>query len=81
MRPVTVDDITVDAAGAGVRACGKSRESLTADALVPVRIVGFIGASVASLEGFAMSGRNFCFSLAASPWVCGRVSMVSMACA
>ena len=52
MMSITVDDMTVDAAGAGIRARGKARESLTADALVPVLIVGFIRASAASLEGF-----------------------------
>ena len=59
---ITVDDMTVDAAGAGIRARDKARESLIADALVPVLIVRFIRASAASLKGFA-----FCFSLAASP--------------
>jgi len=72
---ITVDDMTVDAAGAGIRARGKARESLTADAPAPVLIVGFIRASAASLEGF------FCFSLAASSSVGGRVPIVSMACA
>lgn len=81
MRSITVDDMIVDAAGAGIRARGKARESLTADALVPVLIVGVIGVSAASLEGFTMSGRDICFSLADSRSVAGRVPIVSMACA
>ena len=72
MMSITVDDMTVDAAGAGIRARDKARESLTADALVPVLIVGF----TASLEG-----RDFCFSLAAPPSVGGRVPTVSIVCA
>lgn len=72
---IIVDDIIIDAVG------DKLRESLIADALVPIFIVGFIDASAVSLEGFAMSGRDFYFSLTVSSWVGGRVSMISITCA
>lgn len=65
----------VDVAGVGVRACCAS---LTAEALVPVLIVGFIGASAASLEGFAMNGRDFRFSMADSPSFARQFPVVLM---
>ncbi len=71
MRPTTVDDIIVDVADVGDRARGNTRESLTADAVVPVLTVGFTSAAAASLRGFVVSGRDFCFSLVDSPSTAG----------
>lgn len=73
LRLITVDVIIVEAAGTGNTSSGKVTESLTADALVPVLMVGFANTAGASLEGFVVSGSDFCFSLAGSSLAVGRV--------